>query len=116
MASKGVRSSQAISITRSISINNLEIDGGDTFSDYIGFYPDDFLYQKHIFSLNYRTIDDPITEKVTESDTLDIIVEPNIIVESWFFPINATTHDVYSLDLFCFSLTVTHTLTQTSFY
>ena len=45
------------SMTRSVSVSNIEINGGESFSDNIGFYPDGPLYQKHTFVLNYRTIE-----------------------------------------------------------
>ncbi|MCE7742996.1 MAG: hypothetical protein GOP50_11130 [Candidatus Heimdallarchaeota archaeon] len=85
------------SITRSISVSNLEIEGGDSISDYVGFYPDTYLYQKHSFTLTYRTIDDPETEKATESDTLEIIVMPNITIDSWYLPINVTMGEQYTI-------------------
>jgi len=86
------------SLTRSISVSNLEIEGGNSFSDNIGFYPDNILYQKHIFTLTYRTIDEPETEKVTESDTLEIIVMPNITIDSWDLPINVTMGEEYLIE------------------
>lgn len=86
------------SITRSVSVYNLEIESGKTFSDSIGFYPDTFLYQKHTFTLTYRSIDDPETERVTESDTLDIIVLPYISVDDWTLPINVTMGNEYLID------------------
>ena len=86
------------SITRSVSVNNLDIAAGSTYSDYIGFYPDDFLYQKHSFILTYRSIDEPEIERVTESDTLQIIVEPEIVINNWNLPINATIGEIYTID------------------
>jgi len=88
------------SITRSISISNIEINSGESILDYIGFYPDDCLFQKHSFQLSYRSIDDPGTEIVTESETLEIIVEPNIDVdrEDVFIPINATIGEEYIIE------------------
>ncbi len=86
------------SITRSVSVYNLEIESGKTFSDTIGFYPDTSLYQKHTFTLTYRSIDDPDTERVTESDTLEIIVEPYITVDNWYLPINVTMGEEYLID------------------
>ncbi len=86
------------SITRSIPVLNLVIEGGDSFSDSIGFYPDESLYQKHSFTLTYRTIDDPLIEKVTESDTLDIIVMPEISVDNHHLPINVTMGEDYIIE------------------
>ncbi len=86
------------SVTWAILISNLEIEGGESFSDYIGFYPDTFLYQKHSFTITYKTVDDPETEKVTESDTLQIIVMPEIEIDVWNLPINVTMGEEYLIE------------------
>ncbi|MCG3258213.1 MAG: hypothetical protein H7644_00550 [Candidatus Heimdallarchaeota archaeon] len=83
------------SITRSYSINNLEIAEGAVHNDTIGFFPDTYLYQKHSFTIIYRTIDDPETQRVYLSDPIEIIVMPDIVVESFLLPTNVTMGEKY---------------------
>ena len=74
------------SITRSYSISNLVIAEGASHEVIIGFYPDTYLYQKHSFTITYRTIDEPETQRVYLSDPIDIIVMPYIVVENFQLP------------------------------
>ncbi|MCE7747531.1 MAG: hypothetical protein GPJ51_03985 [Candidatus Heimdallarchaeota archaeon] len=83
------------SITRSYSIYNLEIAEGAFHEDIIGFYPDTYLYQKHSFTITYRTIGDPETLRVYLSDPIKIIVMPDIVVENFQLPINVTMGEKY---------------------
>ena len=83
------------SITRSYSISNLVIAEGASHEVIIGFYPDTYLYQKHSFTITYRTIDEPETQRVYLSDPIDIIVMPYIVVENFQLPINVTMGEKY---------------------
>ena len=83
------------SITRSYSIYNLEIAEGTFHQDIIGFYPDTYLYQKHSFTITYRTIGNPDTLRVYLSDPIEIIVMPDIVVENFQLPINVTMGEKY---------------------
>ncbi len=83
------------SITRSYSINNLEIAEGEFHEDIIGFFPDTYLFQKHSFTITYRTIGVPETQRVYLSDPIEIIVMPDIVVESFLLPTNVTMGEKY---------------------
>ncbi|GAH39228.1 unnamed protein product, partial [marine sediment metagenome] len=47
------------SITRSHSINNINITEGAFYKGVIAFYPDTYLFQKHSFTITYRSLGNP---------------------------------------------------------
>jgi hypothetical protein len=83
------------SIIISHSIDNIEIAEGTFYEGFIAFYPDTFLYQKHSFTITYRIIDDPGTQRVYLSDPLSIIVEPDLVIDSIQLPISVNMGDDY---------------------
>ncbi|MHA1202074.1 MAG: NYN domain-containing protein [Candidatus Heimdallarchaeaceae archaeon] len=85
------------SITRSHAIPELTLEEGVQYNGDISFFPDTYLYQKHSFSITYRTIDDPDQERTHLSDPLEIIVMPNITVNMYEIPVNATVGEKYRI-------------------
>ncbi len=85
------------SVTRSHAIPELTLEEGVQYNGYISFFPDTYLYQKHSFSITYRTIDNPDQERTHLSDPLEIIVMPNITVNMYEVPINATVGEKYRI-------------------
>ena len=85
------------SVTRSHTIPELILEEGADYKGYISFYPDSHLYQKHSFSITYRTIDEPEQERTHLSDPLEIIVMPNITVTQYEIPLNATIGETYKI-------------------
>ncbi|MHA1815894.1 MAG: NYN domain-containing protein [Candidatus Heimdallarchaeaceae archaeon] len=85
------------SVTRSHTIPELFLEEGADYKGYISFYPDSHLYQKHSFSITYRTIDEPEQERTHLSDPLEIIVMPNITVTQYKIPLNATIGETYKI-------------------
>ncbi len=83
------------SMTRSHSIQNIEIAEGAFYDGIISFYPDDYLFQKHSFTITFRTIDDPDTPRVYLSDPLEIIVEPDLVIDSFQLPISVNMGEDY---------------------
>ena len=91
-----IKTGTAGSITRSHSINNIEIAEGEIYDKgFIAFYPDTYLFQKHSFSITYRTIDDPGTQRVYLSDPIEIIVEPDLVIDSFQLPISVNIGEDY---------------------
>jgi len=85
------------SVTRSHAIPELTLEEGTQYHGYISFFPDTYLYQKHSFSITYRTIDEPEQERTHLSDPLGIIVMPNITVNNYEIPVNATVGEKYRI-------------------
>ena len=85
------------SITRSHAIPELTLEEGVQYHGYISFFPDTYLYQKHSFSITYRTIDEPEQERTLLSDPLEIIVMPNITINEYEIPLNATVEETYRI-------------------
>ncbi len=85
------------SVTRSHAIPELTLEEGVQYNGNISFFPDTYLYQKHSFAITYRTIDDPDQERTHLSDPLEIIVMPNITVNMYEIPINATVGEKYRI-------------------
>jgi hypothetical protein len=85
------------SVTRSHAIPELILEEGVEYRGYISFFPDTYLYQKHSFSITYRTIDEPEQERTHLSDPLEIIVMPNITVNGYEIPVNATVGETYRI-------------------
>ncbi|MBY9000727.1 MAG: hypothetical protein KGD64_07435 [Candidatus Heimdallarchaeota archaeon] len=83
------------SVTRSHTIPELYLEEGEVYQGQISFYPDTFLYQKHSFSITYRTIDEPEQERTHLSDPLEIIVMPNITINQYDIPVNATIGEIF---------------------
>ena len=83
------------SVTRSHTIPELTLAEGAEYQGHISFFPDNFLYQKHSFSITYRTIDEPEQERTHLSDPLEIIVMPNITINQYEVPLNATVGETY---------------------
>jgi len=90
-----IKTGTAGSITRSHSIDNIEIAEGAFYDGFIAFYPDTYLFQKHSFSITYRTIDDPGTQRVYLSDPIEIIVEPDLVIDSFQLPISVNIGEDY---------------------
>ncbi|MHA1592703.1 MAG: NYN domain-containing protein [Candidatus Heimdallarchaeaceae archaeon] len=85
------------SVTRSHAIPELTLEEGVQYHGYISFFPDTYLYQKHSFSITYRTIDEPEQERILLSDPLEIIVMPNITINEYEIPLNATVGETYRI-------------------
>ncbi len=85
------------SVTRSHAIPELTLEEGVEYNGYISFFPDTYLYQKHSFSITYRTIDEPEQERTHLSDPLEIIVMPNITINEYEIPVNATVGETYRI-------------------
>ncbi|MCK4972941.1 MAG: hypothetical protein KAS52_06440, partial [Candidatus Heimdallarchaeota archaeon] len=85
------------SVTRSHAIPELTLEEGVQYHGYISFFPDTYLYQKHSFAITYRTIDEPEQERTLLSDPLEIIVMPNITINEYEIPLNATVGETYRI-------------------
>ncbi|MHA1686037.1 MAG: NYN domain-containing protein [Candidatus Heimdallarchaeaceae archaeon] len=79
------------------SLQGLNLSSGASYHDIIEFFPDTFLYKKLKFSLVYRTIDDPLSEKFAFSDALEIVVLPNVSIAVNAFPANVTVDEDYTI-------------------
>jgi len=78
------------SINTFIDSLNLVLTEGETYYDKIRFNPETYLYKKFSFTFSYRTIDEPSVQILGTSDHLDIIVMPDIVVNSLNLPNNAS--------------------------
>ena len=85
------------SVIISHSILDIALTEGTTYEGFISFYPDTYLYQKYSFSISYRTIAEPEIELILSSDPIEIIVPPDILVDSYFLPENVTMGRQYSM-------------------
>ncbi len=81
------------SISTFIDSFELVLTEGESHYDEIRFNPETFLYKKFSFIFSYRTIDEPEVQILGSSDHLDIIVMPDIVVNSVNLPTNATMGD-----------------------
>lgn len=63
---------------------------GETYIGRITFEPETYLYKKFSVTFSYRTIDVPEVIRFGYSDPLDIIAMPNIVVNNYILPNNAT--------------------------
>ena len=78
---------------------DLTLTEGSTYEGFFSFYPETYLYQKYSFSISYRTIDEPEVERILASDPLEVIVMPEISIESYFLPENVTMGRTYTIAL-----------------
>ena len=85
------------SISRSIKIPELTLVEGQVVKGNISFFPETYLYQKHSFAITYQIIDKPDTSLAYLSDPLEIIVMPNITIDQYTIPVNATIDETYRL-------------------
>ncbi len=76
---------------------DLNLTEGSTEEGVFSFYPETFLYQKYSFSISYRTIDEPEIERILASDPIEVIVMPDITIESYFLPDNVTMGRTYTI-------------------